>query len=315
MATSGTTSYSQTRIDLVKGALRLAGVLDGGKEADADSAATANDVLNLYIKGFQSKAPQLWRETQAVLFLVPGTQSYQLGAGGDRACRATDFVETTLSADEAAAQTVLSVTSVSGIAVSDQIGIELADGTRQWTTVSAVGASTVTVAVALTGAASSGATVYCYTTLLERPLRITDMQRRVQGYDTDVELASRQAYFQQPTKTQRGQILQAYYAPQLTRGTLYVWPTAATVKETLRFTMERSLEDMTANANDFDLPQEWLETFKFGLAYRLGLEFSTPAAKLQMLKGEAEQREAELLAFDQEIGSIFFAPDNRRFRR
>ena len=61
-----------------------------------------------------------------------------------------DAAYTTLDADEAASQTVLSVTSTSGFANSDNIGIELDDGTRQWTTISSfVADDTVTVPLGL----------------------------------------------------------------------------------------------------------------------------------------------------------------------
>lgn len=315
MATSGSINFSQTRIQLIKGALRLAGVTDGSEAPSAEDGETANEVLNLYLKSFMSKAPQLWRQTQAVLFLTPGTESYALGTGGDRACRLTDFVSTTLSAAAASGASTITVNSISGLANGDQIGVELTDGTRQWTTINgAPSGTTVTLTATLTGAASSGATVYSYTTILERPLRITDAQRRVDGVDIEIELSARSEYFQQPNKTQRGPVLMAHYSPQLTNGRLYVWPTGSSVKETLRFTFERVLEDMDTNADDFDLPVEWLECFKFGLAYRLAIEFSM-TAKLQVLKAEAEQREAELLAFDQEYASIYFSPDLRQRMR
>lgn len=316
MATSGAITYSQTRIDLVKGALRLAGVLDAGEAPSAEDAEAANATLNLYIKAFQSKAPQLWRQDQGVLFLTPGTESYNLGTGGDRATRQADLVSTELASAAIVGASTITVESASGIANGDQIGIELSDGTRQWTTVSGspVGA-VVTLAAVLTGAASVGGSVFSYTTILQRPNRITHMIRRSGCVDIEVTLVSRQEHFNAPTKTQQGQVLQAYYSPQLTLGILYVWPTGANVKETLRFTYERTLEDMLQNANDFDLPVEWLECFKFGLAYRLAIEFGAPGARIQVLKAESEQREQELLDYDQEYASIFFTPDLTRRTR
>lgn len=316
MATSGSTDFSQTRIELVKGAFRLAGVLDGGEAPSAADAENGNATLNLYLKAFQSKAPQLWRQTQGVLFLTPGTESYSLGTGGDRATLQSDFAETTLSVAAAAAATTITVASASGIASGDQIGVELANGTRQWTTVSgAPSGLVVTLAAALTSAASASGTVFAYTTILERPNRITHMIRRNGCVDIEVPIVSRQEHFNAPTKTQRGQVLQAYYSRQLTRGILYVWPTGSSVRETLRFTLERTLEDMDSNPNNFDLPVEWLETFKFGLAYRLALEYGAPSSMVQMLKVESEQRENELLDYDQEYSSVYFTPDTSRRTR
>lgn len=313
MATSGSTDFSQTRIELVKGAMRLAGVLDGSETPSAEDAANVNATLNLYIKAFQSKAPQLWRQTQGILFLTPGTEFYRLGTGGDRATLLSDFVETTLSVAANSGASSVTVASASGIESGDQIGIELADGTRQWTTVSgAPVGSVVTLGTTLTGAASASATVYCYTTILSRPNRITHMIRRNGCVDIEVPIVSRQEHFNAPTKTQRGQVLQAYYSRQLDLGLLYVWPTGSSVKETLRFTLERTLEDMDSNPNNFDLPVEWLECFKYGLALRVAMEFGAPASMVQMLKIESEQREQELLDYDQEYASVYFTPDMSR---
>lgn len=308
MATSGTISYTQSEIELINGALRLAGVLDVGEEAQAEVYASARASLNLYLKAFMAKAPQLWRETRGILFLSPGTSSYRLGT--DRACLESDFVETTLSADEASGQTALSVTSSAGMTAADVIGIELDDGTRHWTTISTVNSSVlVTVASALTGAASDGATVYTYTTLLARPLRVDGMQRRIDDNDSAVRMEARRDYFDRPNKEQEGEVISAYYSPQLTNGLLYVWPTGSSVNERLHFTLERTLEDMTSTPNNFDLPVEWLETFTYGLATRLALQYSSP--KYPALKAEFQEMEAGLLAFDQEPVSLYFAPARR----
>lgn len=307
MPTSGTTSYTRTKTELISGALRLAGVLDIAEAPDGDLYTSASDALNLYIKAFMAKAPQLWRLTQGVVFLEPGTPSYRLGT--DHACLESDFVETTLSADEASGQTVLSVTSVTGLAASDVVGIELDDGTRHWTTIASVGASTITVDDALTDDASDGATVYAYTDTLPRPLRITDMQRRVDDTDVAVDLKARRDYFDTPTKLQEGEVVMAHYSPQLTNGLLYVWPTGSSVNERLHFTFERALEDITAVDDNFDLPQEWLETFMYGLAVRMALQFRSP--QYEILKAEYREMEAELLAFDQDVGSVSFAPARR----
>lgn len=307
MSTSGTTSYTQTKVELINGALRLAGVLDVSEEADAGVYASASASLNLYIKAFMVKAPHLWRETRAVLFLDPGTSKYRLGT--DHACLESDFVETTLSADEASGQTVLSVTSVTGLAADGVIGIELEDGTRHWTTVASVGASTVTVNDALTGDAEEGATIYFYTTVLARPLRVDDMQRRINDTDNVVTMRARRDYFERPTKTQQGEVIEAYYSPQLGDGLLYVWPTGSSVNERLHFDCERTLEDMTSNPDNFDLPVEWLETFTYGLATRLALQYSSP--KYQALKDAYKEMESEALAFDQDPGSLYFAPERK----
>lgn len=298
-----------TASDLVRAAFRLVGPDVSYFVADGI------ETLNQMLRAMQADAPQLWRQTQAVLFLTPGTESYALGTGGDRACRLTDFVSTTLTAAASAGASTITVTSITGLASGDQIGVELADGTRQWTTINgAPSGSTVTLTATLTGAAASGATVYSYTTILERPLRITDAQRRVDGVDIEIELSARSEYFQQPNKTQRGPVLMAYYSPELTNGRIYVWPTGSSVKETLRFTFERAITTVSAGTTAFDWPEEWNEAIKYQLAYRLADEYRKPE-RVAQLKAQADEMWRSVLAFDQEYASIYFSPDLRQRMR
>lgn len=63
---------------------------------------------------------------------------------------------TTLSAPEASGQTVLSVTSETGFAAGEHVGIILDDGTEHQTTVASTAAGTITVDDALPSAAASG---------------------------------------------------------------------------------------------------------------------------------------------------------------
>jgi hypothetical protein len=67
-------------------------------------------------------------------------------------------VETTLSA-AAAVGTAITVTSATGIAVGDVIGVLMSDGRTHWTTVAALAGTSLTLAAALTATASAGGAV------------------------------------------------------------------------------------------------------------------------------------------------------------
>lgn len=312
MTTSGSTNFDATRQDITKLALRLCNVIDVGEEPSAEVSTAANDTLNIFIKSFMSKAPQLWRQTQGIVFLNRTQQIYSLSSSGDHACNESDLVSTTLTAAAALGAGTITVASISGLASGDYIGIKLSDNTRQWTTINgAPSGSTVTLTATLTAAAASGATVYSYTTRLQRPLRITGMQRRVSGYDVAVDIISRQEYQDQPNKAASGKVVMAAFSPQMTAGVLNVWPTADNADDYLRITYERILEDMDSNANTLDLPVEWIEPIAYGLSIRLAPQFGLPESRMAVLKAEAEQKMAELLAYDQEYSSVFFTPDRR----
>lgn len=309
MATSGSVDFTVNRTELVESSLRLAGLLEPGVSASPKQNTQAVQTLQIYLKHLISRGPHLWRQEEGVLFLDEDAQSYSLGPTGGEATKLSDLVSTTVDGAHTASDTTILLDSITGMASGDRIGIELADGTRQWTTINgAPAALTVTLTTGLTGAVDDGATVYTYTSKIERPVRITSIRRLHDGIEVPVATVSREEYFQLPNKGSAGKVVQAYYQPTLTNGKLYVWPTADNVADQIRFTYERAFEDMDAVANNLDLPVEWVETVKYGLAYRLAQEMSGSYERISMLKAEAESREAQLLAFDQEYASVYLAP-------
>lgn len=306
--------YTETARELLEDALRLAGVLDIEASASSGVIEHARRALNKYLKHLQTKGSQRWRETEGVLFLTGGQQTYELGPDGDEACAASELVATNLSAAAILGATSLTVDSTAGMAEADIIGIELADGTRQWTTIAAggvVSATTLTISDALTGAASNDAQVVTYTNIIERPVRLSNVRRRDDsGIEVPVELVSRQEYMEQALKSSSGKANTVYYSRQLETGTLHVWPTADDVTDQLRFTYERTMHDVDTVDDSLDLPQEALEAIEYGVALRLAIKYGK-RDRIMILKPEAEQKEAELLGFDAEDTSVFFAPDRR----
>lgn len=312
VAVPSTINFVETRDELIEDALRLAGMLDIDRTPSASVSASADRTLDSYLKHLMSRGLQLWRQTEGVLFLDKTTESYTVGSDGGESCRLSDLVATALNGAAAAAATSLTVDSTSGMAVADRIGVELTAGTRFWTTIATIPTSTtLTITDGLSGAASDDATVYTYTTKIERPVRILSMRRRTSGgIETPVTLISREEYFDQSNKASDGKVVMAHYSPQMDNGTLYVWPTTDTVTDQLRFTFERVIEDVDSGTDEFDFPVEWLETLKYGLALRLAHKYGK-MERIQYLKPEAEQKERELLNFDVEGTSVFISPDYR----
>lgn len=311
MATSGSVNFNQTCLQVIQDAYALIRV---GIEEEAltnQQAQEGRSVLNTMVKAWGADGLHLWTKTECGLFLVASQQKYDLSSSSsDHHALVTDIVQTTLSADEASGQTVLSVTSGSSFAASDRAGIELDDGTVQWVTVSSSTISTITVGTALTSAAASGNTVYGYTTKLPRPNRILQVRVRDEdGNEIECDIVERPDYFRLPNKDSTGKVTQAYYDPQRDNGYLYVWPTSSNSTDTLRFTAERVIEDFDTLTNNADLPVEWLEPLAFNLAYRLSYRHSFPLAERQLLKIEAEQMKEKLLGYDREYGSVFFQPN------
>lgn len=312
MARSGSYDFTRTRDQIIYGAMRLCGVKDAGQTVSADELSDASEALEMMVKAWQAQGLHLWKQKEATLFVQPGTRSYTLGPSGDNATQS--YVETTLSADAVATDATISVTSDDGISDADYIGIVLDGGTIQWTTVSgAPVGDAVTLADALTGDASSGNKVYAYTSKIQRPLRVLSIRRENNsGTEIELELLSRNEYFELPNKSTRGTPTQAYYDPQLDGGTLYLWVTPDDVSAVFNFTYMESIQDFDEASNEADFPAEWLEALKYNLAVRLAPEYGIDFQSRSWLKAEAEQYLNAVTMWDNEPESFFFEPDYRR---
>lgn len=310
MATSGSTDFNLTRNEIIEEALKLLGVGARGETISAEDNADASRALNLMVKAWQAQGYHLWGIQTATLLVQKGTGEYSLGPSGDHAT--TSLTETTLAADAAAAATSIAVASASGIADTYYIGIELDSGSLQWTTVSgAPVGNAVTIADALTGAASSGNAVYVYQTKAGRPLRIAEARIVESGNEVPMFRLGRSGYFELANKTSEGKPTQFYYEPQLTNGKLWIWPTPNNVDMRIKFSFERTLEDFDSAADNADFPVEWLEAIKYNLAARLAPQYGLPLDMRAWLKQEAQAALDEALGFDREDASVYFQPDYR----
>lgn len=315
MATSGNPDFNLIRNEIISEAFAILRVASAEEPMTDEMVTDANRSLNMLVKSWQADGLHLWCKTEGVLMLQPGQQSYIINSTTtDHACLASALAQTTLSADVISGASSISVESASGIADNYYIGIQLDDGTLQWTAVNGGPAgTTVSLDATLTGAASEGNFVYSYETKLVMPRRVIDARRRNNsGIDVPALILERPDYFAQANKASSSYINQIYYDRQLTQGVMYVWPTATTVQDTLRFTFERPMDAFDDPENDPDLPQEWIEALVYNLAYRLAPKYSFPMQERAWLGVEASTMKQKVMSFDREFGSVYFQPDTTR---
>ena len=256
MATSNSTNFTQTRDQIISDALQLIGRLGEGETATANAISFCSNILNKLIKHWEAKGLHCWTESEGTLFLVEGQNKYTLSTSGDRATDDSTLVETTLTAD--ASSTTLTLDSTTGMTAADQIGIELDDNTRQWTTIVSVDSSTqVTITTGLTSTASSGNTVFSYTSKIDRPLHIMDARlRNSSNYDRPLTIYGRAQFMQIPNKLNEAPATVIYYSPQRDNGLLYVWPTPdSDMGNRIKFSYLRSIQDFDSSCDNPDLPQ------------------------------------------------------------
>ncbi len=317
MTTSGVVTFNRTRNEIIHHAGRKVGAWAAGETVGAQAVADFAEALNIMVKHWQGQGIQIWRTTEAVLFLAVDQASYSLGS------TATDhstesFVETALATAEAASSTSLGVSSIVGISSGDQIGIELDDGTMHWTTVNGAPAgSTVVITTGLASAAAIGNRVVTYTTQLVRPLQIISARRYNfdSAIDTPVDVQDRIEYQELPNKTSGGPVNGIYYdrrggANGL--GLLYAWPRPDSVNDCIKMTVARPIQDFTVAGDNADVPTEWLQALIWNLALQMAPEFDVPPNKFSMIEKMADKYIAEVTWSEGELTTVEFMPARRR---
>jgi hypothetical protein len=300
---------------LIKNALIDAGIIRDDQAVDTNMQTFALYRLNLLLKSYQAIGLHLWRTVETTLMLEDGKKDYTLGTGGDR--HAQNLTTTTLGAAEAAAQTILTVASSANMTAGDVVGIELTAGTVDWTTIASVDdATTITVDVALTGAAASGNTVFSYTALAPQPLKIHEayvVQKASTSNHTPVAIVSNNEYMNLANKDSESYPNQIQFRPELTTTELRVWPLSDNNTARLVMTVELPLEDMDSVANDLAMPAYWYEAIHCAMVYQMGKSYAAPREQVTMFQYDAEVAKAEAKAYGVENTHIQVVPEGYNF--
>lgn len=305
MATSGSYDYNPTALQIITEALELIGEYQAGETLTAEDTASCLASLNMMSKAWQAEGIGLWTKRDAALLLGYGEYAYDIGPTGDNATLVSDLVKTEIATAASSADLTITVDDDDGVSDGDYIGVELDDGTLQWTTVNgAPAANVITLTAALTDDVAVDNHVYAYTTKLQRPLEIADVRlRNASDYERDLGIKSRQQYMSLPNKADTGAANIVYYDPQRTNGKLYVWPACNDVKEYIKFTAKIPLEDFDATTNDPDFPQEWLLALAWNLAILVAPKFGVEVSTKFELKALGFKQAVS--DFDREDASIF----------
>jgi hypothetical protein len=313
MATSGTSTFTTTRDQLIRAAALEVSAIGLGVTMSAEMLSDFAFVLNGMIKHWQGRGLKIWTVREATLFPVAGQTRYGAGTG------ATDHIAesvtiTALSADEAAGQTILSVDATTAMTNGDYLGIELDTGAIQWTTIVSKTSTTVTATAALTGAAGLGTKVYSYTSNIPKPIRVVDARRYVvtSAIETPIEIVSHKDYRHLPNKASVGSINQVQYDPQRVVGYFNLWSVPAAATELLKMTVWRPLDIFSAGGNEADLPEEWANALKWNLAKELMGRYPVNSERRRHITDMADSTLFDMEGYGREDESIFFQPNFRR---
>ena len=284
-------------------------VLRAGGTVNSSHQTLALRRLNVIAKQYQGTSDgaqglKVHTRQRITLMLAVGQQSYLIGPASTDARASTQIGRTTLSAAEALGQTTLSITSNTDtttypgttltMANADIIGIELNDGTIQWTTISGTPTTTAVVVDSLTVAAASGNYVYWFTSRAQRFPVIESAVLREAGYTTtplDVYNEVRQYEYGVSDKYANGTPTAILVEPLriATRVTLNSQPTD--VQQQIILTVLYPSEDYDATTDDIAFPQEALRFLSWELSFEIAPAFGA-AWTPQMEKLRLESRQA-----------------------
>ena len=271
MSISGSYDFSMSRDQIITGAIRLLGITDPTIPTQ-DSMVHHVRSLNTMLKSWQLQGVGLWLLRQLYLFPTLNIGTYSMSGSGAN-CTLTP-IETTLAADAALGATTITVASATGLLTTVNIGIKLDSLARQWTTINgAPSGVSIPLTAALTGAATSGNTVKAYAAKVQRPLRILEARWKIGDNEVPINVVDQKDYLIMPNKTTTGMPIMLYYDPQLSAGVLHLWPAPNVVDSVIVMTAAYPISDMDSSSDDFELPVEFLQAIKYGLASELIPEY------------------------------------------
>lgn len=270
MATSGVTTFSVTRDDIIYLALEDIKAYAPDFETPPPSAITrVNKRLNLMIKAWQAAGVGLWLNLIVTLPLADGEEYYSLGPSGDHCSSAMG--ETAIATAASSGDLTITVDDASTVTTGQFIGIELDDGTIQWTTVNGVPVGNViTLTAALTDDVAVDNVVFFYTTKISRPIGIVEARcRDASGNDLPMTSISWDEYTSLPLKSSSGKVTQYCFKPDTVNSKLYVWPTGDDISDRIVMTIRTPVQDFVNTDDTPDFPIEWADALHYSLAMRL----------------------------------------------
>lgn len=337
-----------TRNDIIKTALRKAGVYDQADTIPAEDIQDAALALNLMVKEWNADPNmKLWQRREGLLFLNPGQRDYYLGKtvtsplSGGTVFASTVFesYNASLSGSDITLENVISRPDneehssnwgISGseeayYGTSDEDVSGRPDGTWTWYegTVSVSSGNLVftPTSASIDPSDHTKSVIVLKKDLLDKPLKINNLSRvrytsdedsnDDSQIDTPLELVALQEYHLLSSKYSSGAPTIAYYEPKQFEGRLRVWPNDDKDVHTLRVWFDSELSTFENLSDETEFPPEWYNALVWGLAAELAPEYALPMRERQYLTQMAQMKKMNAAAHDEEQGSIYFEMDTQ----
>lgn len=310
---SSNIEYHVTKLDIIKAAFATINQFGEDETIPAADYDYASFMLNIMIKSWMSLNYQLWLKKICYLFPRLNQTDYSISS------TSTDnftlsYTQTTLTADANPSDATITVASSSSILINDKIGIMLSNNDSYWTIVSNKIGNVIYLSGTIPVLANSGSRVINYTSRSSNPLNVYQAVRSI-DFITDVPMdyLSFQEYMDLPNKYSNPATTVAYqYDRQRENTIIRLWPTPSTANMLFKFVFSYKLTNVDVNSDEPDFPEEWFDAIVHHLAVKLCPRYGKNKDRgFENLKQSANEALDLALAFDNEVGSIYFRPDNR----
>jgi len=316
MATSGSYDYDNTAANFITDALLHIGVLGTGETVATAKQTELLRKFNYLVKWLAGRNMPLWSRKRGAILPTTG-QNYI--ANGTRTVAWNGYTSTTLASAATASQADIVVTSASGFGDTYVVGLELDDGTFQWSTQSgaAVG-TTVTLADNLTDTAAAGNRVFVYdggtaSNLISTPLQIyhANILDLTNNARWPINLSSEKDYYRLGDLTVTGTPHTLFFDSLLNTGTFWWYPrwTTSSADQIIEFSYRTTFQDLDATTNTLDIPQAFHLAVVMYLAALAAGNYGIDASERKGLWLEAENVYQEALASVTQTLSIKFEPN------
>jgi hypothetical protein len=305
MATSGTSAYASSTLDIITESLELLGVLGEGESPTAAQITSMKRTLNNLCKAWQADGLNIFAVQPVYLFLDGNSTEYDLYYGSS-AYFTNSYVVDTLTAATASGGNTAVVADSAGFTIGGKVVISLPSGASHFATVTNVAANLVTFSPVLPEDTAIGGLVYGYTTQGSQPMQVMNAWMRNHTTETSyndlpITLISRQEYSEFSIKNSVGATTQLQVEPQRTTTKLRVWPIGNGSNEMIGMYVQRRLDTFVSDADEPDYPQEWFLALTYNLAVASMAKYGNPNTDFSRISSLAMMYYEQAQGFDKEL--------------
>lgn len=309
MSTSGSYDFSVSRDDLILSAHQHIGAVGEGETCTTAQTTEAAILLNMIVKLRATMGMPCWALKRGYVLPVTGTSS--ISTAGQIV---QSYVQTTTSVAAISDASTITLTSITGVATTYNIGVTQDNGTILWTTVNgAPVGSVVTLTAPLTYAAASGNVVYVYQTAnrVQGIIRVIEanINDLVTSKTYPINIMARNDYYNLGDRTAASVPNQYWMDIQLASQEMFVYPRFYGGNAIIEFSYQIPFQDFDASGNTPDFPQAFYLPLMKELASLLGPKFGVPIEERKALLSEAQMYFELALETVYPEGSLKLQPD------